>query len=77
MTTARGLTVNQSPGGKKKSVVYSLFCIFIIIISVSVSIYFVALLNCLNLNPRVSPFVHFSSPPCWGKGRGEREAVWC
>jgi len=54
---------------------YSLFCIFI---SVIISISFVVLLNCLYLNLQVFPFVHFSSPSCWGrKGRGERVAVWC
>ena len=54
--------------GVRKNV-YSLFCVFIIIIFSSGSISFVALLNCLYLNPQVSPFVHFSSPSCW---RGRR-----
>jgi len=58
-------------GDEKNYIVYSLFCIFIIfiitiiiiiIIIISISISFVVLLNCLYLNPRVSPFVHFSSP---------------
>jgi len=50
--------VNQSLGGEKNCVVYSLFCMFIIIIitnittiingiSIIISICFVALLNCL------------------------------
>jgi len=52
--------------------VYSLHCKFIIssIISVSISISFVTLLNCLYLNPRVSPFFHFSFPSCWEGARG-------
>jgi len=52
-------------GGEKNFIVYSLFCIFIIIIiiiTIIIGISFVALLNCLYLNPRVLPFVHFSSP---------------
>ena len=70
-------------GRWENCIVYSLFCIFIIIIitvdtSSSGSIYFVVLLNYLYLNPRVFPFIHFSSPSCWGgKGRGEQAAVWC
>ena len=54
-------------------IVYSLFCIFIIIIIsiiISISIYFVVLINCLHLNPWVLPFVHFSSLSHW---RGRRE----
>ena len=67
MVTAWGLTVNQSLGGEK--IIYSLFCIFIIIItgsSISSSISFV-LSNCLYLNQQVLPFVHFSSPSRWGE----------
>ena len=46
-------------------IVYSLFCIvIIIIISCSISVFFVVLLNYLYLNPWVSPFVHFSSSSC-------------
>ena len=63
-----GLILNWSSGGKKNCIVYTLFCIFIIIINISIS--FVALLNCLFLNPRVSPVVCFPSPFRWG-GRGE------
>ena len=48
-------------------IVYSLFCIFIVISS---RISFVALLNCLYLNPWVFPFVHFSCPSHWGEGEG-------
>jgi len=68
MITAWGLPENWSLGGEK--VVYSLFCVFIIIDNIhsSISISFVVLLNCLHLNPRVSPFVYFSSPSCWGEG---------
>ena len=44
-------------------IVYSLFHIFIISSSVSISF---VVLNCLYLNPWVSSFVHFSSPSCWG-----------
>jgi len=43
---------------------------FIIIIIISISVSFVALVNCLHLNPRVSPFVHFSSHPTGGEGEG-------
>jgi len=43
----------------------------LIISSVSISISFFALLNCLYLNPRVYPFVHFLLPiPLGGKGEG-------
>jgi len=73
---AQGLATNQSSGGEKNYVVYGLFCILIItiiIIIVSIinsSISFVALSNCLYLNPRVSPCVHCSSPSQWGEGEG-------
>jgi len=44
--------VNQSLGGDKNSIVYRMFCIFIIIIiTIIISISFVALLNCLYVNP--------------------------
>jgi len=49
--------------------VYSLLCLFCIIIIVSIGISFVALLNCLYLNPHILPFVRFPSLSCWG-GRG-------
>jgi len=77
MISAQSLNVDQLSGGEKK-IVYILFCIFIIIVvitivsiisSISVSISFVALLNCPFLKPGVFPFVHFSSPSCCG-GRG-------
>jgi len=74
-----GGAANQS--SEKNCIVYSLFCIFIVIIVIiaiisgsiiSISIYFVVVLNCLYLNPRVLPFVYFSSISCWWKnGRGE------
>jgi len=66
-TAARGLTVHRSSGGEKNCVVYRLFCIFI---SSSSSISFVALLNRLYLNPRVSAFVHFSFPSRCGEAEG-------
>ena len=44
--------MNRLLGGVKNCIVYSLFCIFItIIISSSINISFVVLLNCLYLNP--------------------------
>jgi len=51
--------------------------IIIIIISsvISSNISFVVLLNCLYLNPQVSPFVHFSSPSHWGGRRGVNERL--
>jgi len=59
---------------RENSIVYCLFYIFIITISsssISISIYFVVCLNCLYLNPRVLPFVHFSYPSrCGRKGEG-------
>jgi len=67
---AQELAVNQLSGGGKNYIVYSLLAIFIN--SSSISIYFVVLLNCLYLNPEVSPFVHFSSPShCGGRRGGE------
>jgi len=57
--------------GEKNCIIYSSFCIFIItiIISISVSISFLALLKCPYVNPWVFPLVHFCSPSCWrGKG---------
>ena len=76
--TAWGLAVNQSSGGDKNCVLHSLFCIFIIIIiisssGISINISFVALLNCLYLNPWVLPFVHFSSSSHWGGKPGVSE----
>jgi len=79
------LALDWSLGGEKNCIVYSLFCIVIIIIIIiilsssitnSISISFVALLNCLYLNTRVSPFSPFLLPiPLRGKGRGEQVAV--
>jgi len=72
---ARGLAANHSSGGEKNPIVYSLFCVFIIIvinissIITSISISFVVVLNCLYLNLRVFLFARFSSPSRWG-GRG-------
>jgi len=59
---AQDLAMNQSSAGEKNCIVYSLVFIFIVIIisnscissitmSMSISISFVALLNCLYLNP--------------------------
>ena len=48
---AWGLAANQSSGGEKNCIAYSLFCIFVIIIINNISISFVVLLNCLYLNP--------------------------
>ena len=66
--------VNCSSGGEKNWIVHSVFCIFIIILiinSIIISDCFVVSLNCLSLNTRVSPFVHFSSPSrCGGRGGG-------
>ena len=77
MIAAWGLAVDQLSDGEKNCIVYSLFCIFsiifVIIITISINISFVALLNCFYLNPRVSPFVHFPSL-LWGV-EGERAAV--
>jgi len=54
---AWGLAVNRSSDGEENCVVYSLFCIFLIIIaiiivicSINISIHFVVPLNCLYLN---------------------------
>jgi len=68
---------------RKKFVVcftYALLLLLVIsgsiLVSKSISISFVNLLNCLYFYPRVLPFVHFSCPSCWGgQGRGERVAV--
>ena len=70
--------MDQSSDKEKNSIVYSLFCIFIIIVIItttisiisSINISFVAIISCLYLNPWVSPFVHFSSPSCWGGREG-------
>jgi len=54
MITAQGVAAVWSLGGEKNCIVYSLFCIFTIIISSSsssTSISFLILLNCLYLNP--------------------------
>jgi len=52
------------------------FCIFINLIiiisssSINISISFVALLNCLYLNPQVFAVIHFSAPSRCGERRG-------
>jgi len=74
--------MNQSLGVEKNCIVYSLFCLFIIItiiiIVTSMNIFFVVLLNCFYLNPQDLPFIRFSSPSHWGRqGSGDRAAVWC
>ena len=64
---------------EKHCIVYSLFWIFSSSSNSSKTAKEI-LLNCLYLNPRVLPFVHFSSPSLWeggGRGRGEQVAVWC
>ena len=53
--------------------VYNFFCIFIIISSSSSSISFLSIINCLCLNPGVSPFAHFSSH--WGDRGGVSERL--
>jgi len=71
MIPARGLAAHQSSGSEKNCIVCSFFCIIIIFITLSISISFVVLLNCLYLHPRVLPFVH--SPPhltVRGEGKG-------
>ena len=82
--TAWGLSATWLSGGEKNCIVYSLCCILIMIIIIiiftssviiSVSIYFVVILNCLYLSPWVLPFVHFSLVK--GRGKGEWAAVWC
>jgi len=74
---AQILTANWWSGGDK--IVYSVYGIFVIIISSSsivISIFSFVLLNCIYLSLWVFPFVHFTSPSCWGeKGRGDRGAV--
>ena len=52
-------------GWWEKHIIYSLFCIFIIII---ISIIISVLLKCLYLNWQVFPFVRFSSPSLLRKG---------
>jgi len=56
---------NQSSGGEKNCIVYSLFCIFVFIIIIIIIIipFFVVFLNCLYLN-RLG-------------GWGQQAAVWC
>jgi len=48
-------------------IVYFTYSLLLLLIIVSLHIYFVFLINCLYLNPRVLPFVLFSSPPHWGE----------
>jgi len=67
--------VIQSLGGEKNCILYSLLCIIIIIITI-VSISFVTLLNCHYLNPRLFPFIHFSSATCWGGKGGVSEQLF-
>jgi len=76
---ARGLAVDQASGGEKSCIVYSLFLLFIIvIINSSSSISFVALLNCLCLNPGVTSFCPFLLPILLGRKEGdERVAGQC
>jgi len=51
----------------------------IIIISItsiaSISVSFVAFLNCLYLSPQVSPFVRLCSPSHWGRRGGMSERL--
>ena len=70
-----GLAANRSLSDENMLLYIVCFAYFIIIINISViSISFVALSSCLYLNPRVSPFVHFSSPSrCGGEGGGMSE----
>jgi len=51
--SAQGLAADQLLGGEKNGIVYRSFCIVmtIVIITNSSSIYSIALLNCLYLNP--------------------------
>jgi len=70
MIAAQGLAVNRSSDGEKNCIVYSLLCIFVIIISSSSSISFVALLNCLYLNQEF-PLLSISLlHPAGGEGEG-------
>ena len=75
--SAQGLAADQLLGGEKNGIVYRSFCIVmtIVIITNSSSIYSIALLNCLYLNPWVFPFVHFFSPSCWEGGGGVSEQL--
>jgi len=79
MITALGLAANQSSGGEKNCIAYSLFCIFIIIIIIIIIISssIIISLYChvkLSLSQFMSfPFCPFLLPiPLGGKGRGER-----
>jgi len=49
--------------------------IIIIVIIINISISFVAVLNCLYLNPRVLLFVHFSFLSLWVGRRGVSERL--
>jgi len=64
---AQGLAAQMISGSEKSCIVYSWFCIFFINIIIIVP-FFVVLLNCLYLNPRVLLFVHFPPNPT---GRGK------
>ena len=73
MIAALGLTVNRWLGGEKVDLYIVFFCIVIIsiintIISGTISIYSVALLNCHYLNQWVLLFFHF--PPHPSRERG-------
>jgi len=73
MISALGMAADRSSGGENNCIEYRFFCIIIIIttISSSISMYFAVLLNCLYLNPRVSPFCPFSPPhPAGGEEEG-------
>ena len=71
-------------GGEKNCIAYCLFCILIITIiiviisssiSSTISICFVVLLNCVYLNPWVSPLSISPPHPAVGEGRGEQVAI--
>ena len=59
--------------GAEENCIFIIIIRIIIIIIMSISIYFVAMLNCLYLNPQVLPFVHFSFPSRWRGGEGVSE----
>jgi len=58
-----------------------LFCIsFVVVVVVIIVVVvpsFVALLNCLYLNPRALLFVCSPTHPTGTEAGGERAAVWC
>ena len=74
--TAWGPAANWSSDGEKECILYSLFCIFIIIITIfSINISFVALLNSLYLNHEFPPLS--ISPPHPAEGEEEGWASGC